>query len=84
MEGRIYQEGNYEERSRYIGSLVVHIMGDESYVTLLTGAELDDEGCYAWTKSANSQIEEYLISQGVCWVNFECKGHKVRRNIVDK
>ena len=81
VEARIYETGGYKERSAYVGSFTVHITGDEAHVTLLTGTEFDSDGCYTWTKHTNTQMQDYLRRRGVRWLNYECKGRKVRRDL---
>ena len=79
IEARIYETGGYKERSAYVGSFIIQVMGDEAWISLLTNVE--ESECYAWTKGIEQQTREHLRRMGIRWVTYECKGQKVRRDI---
>ncbi len=79
VEARIYRQGGYKERSAYVGSMVIHMVGDEAWISLLTNAK--ESECAAWSRAIDRQVETYLVEQGIRWASYECGGRKVRRDI---
>ena len=79
IECRIYDKGGYKERSAYLGSFVMHVVGDTAYNTLLTGVCEEDE-C-TWDTEIDAETVEYLLSIDVKRVIYEHKGKQVERKL---
>ncbi len=79
IEARIYDKGGYKERTKYLGSFVLHVVGEAAELTLLTGVGGKDKR--SWDSELDAEMFEYVQSLEVAKLTYEVKGKKVTRNV---
>jgi len=71
-EGRIFNNGSYENRDQWDGAFNVHIQGQAADISML------DKG---WSRSANKKMVAFCRSQGVKTLRWERRGKEKTRNL---
>ncbi len=79
VECRIYDKGGYKERSAYLGSFVMHVIGETAWVTLLTGI-CEEDKC-SWDAELDQEMLDYARGMGAVVLRYEHKGKQVERRL---